>query len=355
MTLGAGICVSLTCIALSACTDNDDAPPIAPAVRSTLDQHTTSEEAQRPRTSPAATSGCADDPPVRGRFPRTFFPLEREGLWLATPRSRCVYLYEAGSPTARPVWRVEEGQRARHVQWSPAGTEFVVVSTGISGGRVEVIDRRTLTVRSAHPGTAAAYLLDGRLAVLAGDRLVLASAGQRHALASTASLAQVAGFPGRPLIGRGSGYGRGHVAVVWLGRDRQQVMLVVASSGSVARASPVYGHDAPKGWLIGGLGWSPDGRALYQMPDVPPPQGSPRDHEHCLDRWTAADGWKRLTCLGGLSDPRFQFHYSSITWSRSGNEALLDNGSVITRSGAPLRIAANHNGAFSIHWAPHAP
>jgi hypothetical protein len=126
-------------------------------------------------------------------------------------------------------------------------------------------------------------------------------------------------------------------------------MLVATTRGEVTKASPAYSPTSAVGWQFVGKAWSEDGRALHQMPDVPPSFGLHRDHEHCLDRWTRSDGWRRLSCLADW--PRgHRFHYHALAWSRDGNRALLNSGTIIDRDGSVVGRGNGYNGAFGIHW-----
>jgi hypothetical protein len=104
-----------------------------------------------------------------------------------------------------------------------------------------------------------------------------------------------------------------------------------------------------------GWAWSPDGRELFVMSEVPDPparrqQGS---HDHCLEIWSANRGRRRAFCESELPKVHHS-HFSKLAWSADGKRGLLDTGTILTRNGKVVghALVSPADLTFEIQWEP---
>jgi hypothetical protein len=238
-----------------------------------------------------------------------------------------------------------------------------------------VLLRRDGAVLRRLAATGAAFLRDGRLAVSRRDGIDLLVDSRARRLASREELERVAGFRARlPLSlshdtsGYARGYGRDRLALTLWSRGRgwrsgpwKSVVLVVSARGNVTRASPAYRARGIEG-VVSGWAWSPGGRELFVMAEVPGPPARRRraSHDHCLDIWTADRGRRRAFCESEL--PRAHHsHFEKLVWAADAKRGLLNNGTILTRAGSVAGYAAVCDGqrlvdvvtcAFEVQWEP---
>jgi dipeptidyl aminopeptidase/acylaminoacyl peptidase len=307
-----------------------------------------------------------------------FFPPSRAGLWLPY-EERCVYVVFPDGEKARPFWGGRPGERVLAVAWAPDGESVAITTESPRRGwrrhswRV-VLLRRDGTVLRRLAATGAAFLRDGRLAVSREGGIDLLVGSRARRLASREELEQVAGFRARrPLVlshdtsGYAGGHGIDQVALtLWSGGSGaytgwKSVVLVVSAGGKVTRASPAYRAAGPEG-VVSGWAWSPDGRELFVMAEVPGPPARRRraSHDHCLDIWSADRRRRRAFCESEL--PRAHHsHFEKLTWTADGKRGLLNNGTIVTRDGRVVGHASVCSGqrredvatcTFEVQWEP---
>ncbi len=320
--------------------------------------HTERSRAERTVQQRAHAVGCA---PARLAWrrplpPPAFFPRSLRGLW--TRQDGCVYVVFPAKRQARLLWRAPAGERVSGLSWAPNGRTVAVTA----GSRVVLLNRDGATLRRVR-ATGAVFLHDGRLAVSRADGVYLLAGSTLRRLASRHDLEQVAGFRARADFsvsedpqGFTRGDGNAVVAItLWsAGRSWKSVVLIVSTAGGVVRASPAYraggGEGAVYGWA-----WSPDGRTLFVTAEVAGPTARSQhgDHDHCVDIWTAPGGRRRAFCESQLARP-YQSHFAKLVWAAGGKRALLDNGTLVTRSGdvvGRLPLAADDL-SFRFQWQP---
>jgi hypothetical protein len=328
-------------------------------------------------TETSAKAGC---PRVDLKWPSrarpAFFPPSRAGLWL--PAERCVYLVFSGDEEARPFWGGRPRERVRGIAWAPDGRSVAITTESPRKGWPRhswhvVLLSRDGTVMGRLAATGAAFFRDGRLAVSRDDGIDLLVDSRARRLASREELERVAGFRARrPLLlshdtsGYARGYGGDRVALtLWSGGGAwKSAVLVVSATGKVTRASPAYrarGIEA----VVSGWAWSPDGRELFVMAEVPgPPARRQRaSHDHCLDIWSGGRGRRRAFCESEL--PRAHHsHFEKLVWAADAKTGLLNNGTILTRDGRVVGYAAVCAGqrledvvtcTFEVQWEPGPP
>jgi hypothetical protein len=307
---------------------------------------------QRPGVS---SCGSPRLPVARAKFTGRFFPASLVGLWAPPKDARCIYLLPPGKPL-RALWALKTNELLRSLQWAPDGSAFAIVVKERHGGWWVHLVGRDGKLRRRYSARGSAFVADDRLVLLRSGGVYLAQpSGRLRKLASVARLEQRAGFPStfasinEGVATNGIGYGGGRVALLWWGRTHN-VVLVVSTTGSIQRASPVYGEGSERGYYVGGYAWSRDGHRLFEMPSVPWRGPGFKDHDHCLDVWSAGAGFRRLWCLRNLPR-RLQFHFDKLAWSPRGQRAILNNGTVVDHAGTVIGRATGYNGAFSIHWS----
>ena len=130
-------------------------------------------------------------------------------------------------------------------------------------------------------------------------------------------------------------------------------LVLVARDGSVRRVGPIFG--SVRTGNPGGRDWSAEGDAFVQV--VGELRGDPRlelGHDHCLDIWTARNGYRRLVCGSDLPQPATSPgrgpHFDRVLWSADGSAFLLNNGTVVTRSGSSLEPVAVPPLALYLRW-----
>lgn len=210
----------------------------------------------------------------------------------------CVYLIAPGTVTKKPIWRAPAARRMRGPVWAPNGRSFAAAQK-VRGAfyvyRVDLSGR----ILNRYLGRDFAFLLDGRLVLLRGQRLLIElREGSARTLASVRDLERVAGF--RPDYYGGlrltQGYGRDGI-VVELSRGKQygpddnlDVLLLVPARGAVRRITPVFSRYER---MPGPASWSPDGRIL-----LIPWEGRFQRyyHIHCLSVWSHAEGYREAFC-----------------------------------------------------------
>jgi hypothetical protein len=260
----------------------------------------------------------------------------------------------------------------RGVAWAPDG-QSVAITTKRHSWHV-VLLRRDGAVLRRLAATGAAFFRDGRLAVSRQDSIDLLADSRARRLVSYEELERVAGFRARrPVllshdpVGFTRGHGRDRLALtLWSGDGTwntvwKSVVLVVSARGKVTRASPAYRTKGIEG-VVYGWTWSPDGRELFVMAEVPVPPVRHRDHDHCLDIWSADRGRRRAFCESELPEA-YQSHFSKLAWAADGKRGLLNNGTVLTRGGKVVGHAAVCDGerlndavacTFEVQWEPVA-
>ena len=233
--------------------------------------------------------------PARDR--PAFFPASRAGLWV--PRELCVYVVHPGDEDARPFWRGRPGESVRGIAWAPDGESVAITTESPNAGWQVVLVGRDGAVLRRLAAMGAAFLHDGRLAVSRQDGIDLLVDSRARHLASREDLERIAGFRARRLLllghdpwGYTRGNGRGRLALtLWSeGSHWKSVVLVVDADGKVRRATPAYRAEGIEG-VVSGWAWSPDGRELFVMAEVPGPAARRRAgaHDHCLDIWSAGN------------------------------------------------------------------
>jgi len=330
-------------------------------------------EAERRSVQPSAT-GC---PRVHLKWPLralpAFFPPKRAGLLL--PEKRCVYIVFPGDPEVRPFWGGRPRESVLGVGWAPDGQTVAVTTQSPRRGWPRhtwqvVLLRRDGTVLRRLPATGAAFFRDGRLAVSRQDGIDLLVGSRPRRLVSHEELERVAGFRAhRPFLlshdprGYTRGHGRDGVALALRSRGSgayrawKNVVLVVSADGKVTRASPVYGTKGTGG-SVSGWAWSPDGRELFVLAEVPGPPARRRraSHDHCLEIWSPEHGLRRAFCESGLPKAH-QSHFAKLAWSADGKRGLLNTGTVLTRKGqvvghAPVCAERRVTCNFEVQWEP---
>ena len=282
--------------------------------------------------------GALDCGPVRlthPRFPAGFFGGRLAGLYLD---GDCLYVLRSGKRALVPIWR----GRPSPFFWAPDARQ-------IAGGSF-VLDARGRVVRRFR-GRSLGFFASGTLLVARRSGLATLRADGERMLVGLRRLEGVAGFRGWRLEIRAGGgwtYGRGMVAVL-LHRDEpfRERVLVIGENGTVERASPLFRVPGEVDSAVGGLDWAPDGRTLFESNTRP---SSRFDHEHCLDRWSRASGYRRIFCVA-KPRPRTAGHWLRLVWAADGRVALLSNGYVVGRRGRLLpRIVRGPNSAFALAW-----
>jgi hypothetical protein len=317
-----------------------------------------------------STSDCPRaDPKWPSRASPGFFPPSRAGLWVPA-QGRCVYLVFPGDDKARPFWGGRPGEGVRGVAWAPDG-QSVAITTKRHSWHVVVL-RRDGAVLRRMAATGAAFFGDGRLVVSRQDGIDLLVDSRARRLASYEKLERVAGFRARrPLFlsndpwGFTHGSGRDGLALtLWGGGGAwKSVVLIVSARGKVTRASPAYRTKGNEG-VVYGWAWSPDGRELFVMAELPGPPARRQhgDHDHCLDVWSADRGRRRAFCESELPEA-YQSHFSKLAWAADRKRGLLNNGTVLTRGGKVVGHAAVCDGerlnnavacTFEVQWEPVA-
>ena len=283
----------------------------------------------------AGTLGCGPVRLAHPRFPAGFFGGWLAGLYLD---GDCLYVLRSGTHALVPIWR----GRPSAFFWAPDGRQIA--------GASFVLDTRGRVVRRFR-GRSLGFFASGTL--LVGRRTGLAALGAdgERMLVGRRRLDGVAGFRGWRLESRAGGgwtYGRGMVAVL-LHRDEPfgERVLVIGENGTVERASPLFRVPGEVNSAVGGLDWTPDGRTLFESNTRP---SSRFDHEHCLDRWSRASGYRRIFCVT-KPRPRTAGHWLRLVWAADGRTALLSNGYLVDRRGHLLpRIVRGPNSAFAFAW-----
>jgi hypothetical protein len=313
----------------------------------------------------SAPDPCRSVQPVLPRSPAEYVP-DAAGIWLKRVRHTvaCVGVVPRGSVRARIVLadpRLGEN-RSGEVLVAPGAGRFVYQIYRFDDVAGTLADPRTFDLvdvasgaREPRSGQALAYTASGALVAWRDRGAVLVDRSGERPLVSAAALAAAAGFVGRP---RPTGfrqygtYGRGVVAVPYeLLRPFRATVLLIGLDGSVRRIAPVATRQVEG--AIGELYWSPDGSTLLMANARPPKPGSRYGHDHCLDRWRAVEGYRRLWCVSAIRLPRGATgHFTALLWSRDGRTALLNDSVIIDRNGAITgERRPGAKAAFAIAWA----
>ncbi|HXG70674.1 MAG TPA: hypothetical protein VNJ04_08700 [Gemmatimonadaceae bacterium] len=340
--------VLLLLSALTGCDSSSSSEP--PAVR-TLPATTDSRSPREGDSTTGATDVSACDerrlPFARQKLPRKFFPTNASALWAPSSAKRCLYLVPPGG-SPRPIWQVPVGERLVRLGWAPDGTTFVATTASGAGTGTYFVDRDGFA-RERLAADGITFLDDGSAIVVRRVALYLRAHGRERRLVALDAIRAAAGFGRAALVsvapdrhGFARGYGADAVVTTVFSNgspSAAQALVLVSRAGSVQRVGPIFG--SARTGNPGGRDWSADGDAFVQVVGELP--GSARlnlGHDHCLDVWTARGGYRRLVCGSDLpqraSSPGRRPHFDRVVWSADGSAFLLNNGAVVTRSGAPL-------------------
>jgi hypothetical protein len=125
-------------------------------------------------------------------------------------------------------------------------------------------------------------------------------------------------------------------------------MIIVHQNGAVEPASPLFHEPGEVDSAVGGLYWNPAGTTLFEANTRP--SHSHFDHDHCLDTWTFASGYRRVWC--GIHRPGYAGHFIGIQWTPDGSTALLNNGWIIDEQRHLLPGGyRGSNAAFAVAWS----
>jgi len=356
---------TITLLLLSALTGCDSSPSSEPPAARTLPATTDSRSPREGDSTTGATDVSACDerrlPFARQKLPRKFFPRNASALWAPSSAKRCLYLVPPGG-SPRPIWQVPVGERLVRLGWAPDGSTFVATTASGAGTGTYVVDRNGL-VRQRLAVDGIAFLDDGSGIIVRTGALYLRADGRERRLVALDAIRAAAGFGRAALVsvapdrhGFARGYGADAVVTTVFSNgspSAAQALILVSRAGNVRRVGPIFG--SARTGNLGGRDWSADGDAFVQVVGELP--GSARlnlGHDHCLDVWTARGGYRRLVCGSDLpqraSSPGRRPHFDRVVWSADGSAFLLNNGAVVTRSGAPLEPVVVPPLAFYLRW-----
>jgi len=359
MRVGATIVLLL----LGALTGCDSSPSSAPSAR-TLPATTDPRSPQESERTTGATDVSACDerklPFARQKLPRKFFPTNASALWAPSAAKRCLYLVPpSGSP--RPIWQVPVGERLVRLGWAPDGT-FVATTAIGARTRTYVVDRNGF-VRQRLAADGITFLDDGSAIFVRTAALYLRAHGRERRLVGLDAIRAAAGFGRAALVsvapdrhGFALGYGGDEIVTSVFSNaspGAAQALVLIARDGSVQRVGPIFGS-AHTG-NPGGRDWSADGDAFVQVVgELPGDARLKLGHDHCLDVWTARNGYRRLVCGSDLPhrarSPGRGLHFDRVVWSADGSAFLLNNGTVVSRSGALREPVDVPPLAFYLRW-----
>lgn len=348
----------------------------------------TKDSSKARTTSPTASSArsrthsallrslCAQVPPaLRASPPSKYFPRDLAALW-ETPQvgQRCILVFPAANNKGRVIWA--SGKRDWNgIAWAPGGTSIVIDTTTNAinaaatafaphpGAELVRWFTRSGRLLSARPGRALGFFPDGTL-VLArnGDLFLAKSQGTVRRLAPRRIVASIAGFRGTYLssesgtLGLRTSQDFGNDAVAFvvhqLAPRFAERVIIAHQSGAIEAASPLFHQPGEVDSAVGGVYWNPTGTELFEANTRP--SHNHFDHDHCLDTWTHARGYRRVWC--GIHRPGYAGHFVGIQWAADGATALLNNGWLIDEQGHLLPGGyRGSNAAFAVAWSRYDP
>jgi hypothetical protein len=359
------VCATIVLLLLVALTGCDSSSSNEPSAGRTLPVTT---DPRSPHES-VRTTGAIDVPAcderrlpfARQKLPRKFFPTHASALWAPSSAKRCLYLVTPGGPP-RPIWKVPAGERLVRLGWAPDGATFVATTALGVGTRTYVVDRDGF-VRERLAADGITFLDDGSAIVVRTGALYLRAHGRERRLVGLDAIRAAAGFGRAALVsvapdrhGFALGYGEDAIVTTVFSNaspSAAKALVLVSRAASVQRVGPIFGS-AHTG-IPGGRDWSADGDAFVQVVGELP--GSARlnlGHDHCLDVWTARGGYRRLVCGSDMPQRARSLgrgpHFDRVVWSADGSAFLLNNGTVVTRSGESLEPIVVPPLAFYLRW-----
>jgi len=360
MRVGATL-VLLLLAALAGC---DSSPSGEPSSAGTLPVTTDRRSPHESGLTTAKDVSACDQrrlPFARQKLPTRFFRSNASALWAPSSAKGCLYLVSPVN-SARPIWQVPVGERLVRLGWAPDGSTFVATTAIGAVTRTYVVDRNGL-VRQRLAVDGIAFLDDGSGIVVRTGALYLRADGRERRLVALDAIRAAAGFGRAALVsvapdrhGFARGYGADAVVTTVFSNgspSAAQALVVVSRAGSVRRVGPIFG--SARTGNPGGRDWSAEGDAFVQVVGELP--GSARlglGHDHCLDVWTARSGYRRLVCGSDLPErarsPGRGPHFDRVVWSADGSAFLLNNGTVVSRSGRSLEPVVVPPLAFYLRW-----